>query len=114
MVTALVDKTRFNEKAMREALAKGFVLATDLADYLVKRGMSFRSAHAVVGRIVRHCLGAHRPIEELSLPELQRFCSTIERDVYDALKPKNCVEQRRTVGGTASVNVRRSLKKLGV
>lgn len=114
MMRELFSGIKINREAMLAAVRNGFMNATDLADYLVNRGMSFRSAHAVVGRIVRHCLSEHRLIEELSLPEFKRFCPAIGSDVYEALKPENCVQRRRVVGGTASANVRRSLKKLGV
>jgi len=99
---------------MLSAVQDGYMNATDLADYLVCRGMSFRSAHGLVGKLVRYCLDSKRRIEQLSLKELQRFSPRIEKDVYNFLAPEAMIERRRAPGGTASTNVRRRLRELGV
>ncbi len=99
---------------MAAAAEQGFMNATDLADYLVGRGLSFRAAHDVVGRAVRHCIDAGCKLEELSLEDLQGHCPEIGVDVYKVLTLRAGVERRRAPGGTAPVNVRRQLKKLGV
>ncbi len=114
IMRGLVRKMKVRKEKMLAAAQDGFLNATDLADYLVKRGVSFRSAHALVGNLVRHCLNRGRKIEELSLGELKRFSSKIERDVYRYLAVESVVRRRRTAGGTAWVNVRRRLKELGV
>jgi argininosuccinate lyase len=110
----LIPALKVKEERMRAALRDGFLNATDLADYLVGRGLSFRSAHALAGRVVRYCLERGRRIEELLLTELRRFCPRIERDVYRYLTPEAVVARRRAAGGTAAANVRRRLKELGV
>ena len=113
MMGELIRETKVNKERMLAAAQEGFMNATDLADYLVRRGMSFRSAHGLVGKIVRYCLSSHRRIEELNLKELQRFYPKIEKDVYGYLSLEAVVERRRAPGGTASSNVRRRIKEMG-
>jgi argininosuccinate lyase len=97
---------------MLAAAQDGFMNATDLADYLVERGIPFRDAHAISGRIVRHCVAKDCRIEELSLKELKGFSKKIEKDVYDFLSTESVVNRRRAFGGTARGNVMRRLKEL--
>ena len=110
----LVGRIKVNKERMLAAAEGGYMNATDLADYLVRQGIPFRSAHGLVGRVVRYCLDTKRRIEQLSLKELKGFSPKIEKDVYDYLAPQAMVERRRATGGTASSNVRRRLKELGV
>lgn len=110
----LVRQIKVNKGRMLAAAQDGFMNATDLADYLVGRGLSFRSAHSVAGKVVRFCLDGHRKIEELTLRELKRFSPKVDRDVYRYLTAEAAVQRRRVMGGTASANVRRRLKELGV
>lgn len=105
---------KIKNERMAAAAADGFMNATDLADYLVARGVPFRSAHEVVGRIVRSCIDRGFKIEELPLGELKRFSPKIEKDVYAYLSAEAGVGRRRSEGGTAPVNVKRRLKELGV
>jgi argininosuccinate lyase len=114
MMRELVRQMKVRKKRMLAAAGEGFMNATDLADYLVERGVSFRSAHALVGNLVRYCLRQGRKIEELSVRELKRFSPKIESDVYGHLTAEAAVQKRRAVGGTALVNVRRRLKQIGV
>jgi argininosuccinate lyase len=95
------------------AARDGFMNATDLADYLVERGVAFRDAHAVAGRIVGHCTRKNCRIEELSLPELKKFSTKIEKDIYPFLSAASVVDRRRAFGGTSRANVLRRLKELG-
>ena len=97
---------------MLTAARDGFMNATDLADYLVGRGIPFRDAHAISGRIVRHCVAKGCRIEELSLKELKGFSKRIEKDVYDFLSTESVVNRRRAFGGTARSSVMRRLKEL--
>lgn len=114
MMRELIRKIKVKKDRMLAAAQDGFMNATDLADYLVSRGLSFRSAHALVGRVVRFCLDRHRRIEELSLNELKRFSPKIDKDVYVYLTAEAAVQRRRATGGTALANVRRRLRELGV
>ncbi len=114
MARDLFNGLKVHGERMAAAAEDGFMNATDLADYLVGRGLSFRAAHDVVGQAVRNCIDTKRRLEELSLEELQGYCPDIGADVYKILTLRAGVERRRAPGGTASVNVRRRLKKLGV
>lgn len=113
MMAELVKETKVKKEEMLAAAQDGFLNATDLADYLVRRGMSFRAAHETVGKIVHHCLSTHQRIEDLSLEELRRYYPKIDKDVYRCLSVDAVVERRRTPGGTASSAVRRRLKEIG-
>lgn len=115
MMRELVREMKVKKERMLAAAQDGFMNATDLADYLVTRGLSFRSAHHLTGRVVRYCAGRRRRrIEDLSLEELKRFSPKIGKDVYGYLTPEAAVERRRVPGGTAPANVRRRLKEMGV
>ncbi len=103
---------RFETARMR-AVAGGFALATDLADYLVGRGMAFREAHEVVGAIVREAVAASRSLEDLSAEDLRRHSSTFGDDAIAILRPENSVARRTIEGGPAPSTVRRRLKDLG-
>jgi argininosuccinate lyase len=86
---------------MRTAAAEGFGTATDMADYLATKGVPFRQAHEVVGRIVRYCLEQQRALEELSLDELHTFSALFDSDVYQAIALDAAVDRRQVRGGPA-------------
>ena len=96
---------------MYQAAKRGFATATDLADYLVRKGMAFRDAHEVVGQAVRLGLNSERDLSELSLAELQGFAETIEADVFDILKLEGSVAARKHIGGTAPDTVRKAISE---
>jgi argininosuccinate lyase len=96
---------------MLAALREGFATATDLADYLVRRGMAFRDAHEVVARAVRAAETAGKDLADLSLAELRAFSPLIEQDVHDALTAEGSVASRRHVGGTAPDAVRAAIER---
>ncbi|MDC9728437.1 MAG: argininosuccinate lyase [Methyloprofundus sp.] len=95
---------------MFDAAKKGFATATDLADYLVKKGMAFRDAHEVVGLAVKLGLDSKRDLSELSLSELQGFSEMITDDVFDVLSLEGSVAARQHIGGTAPDTVRSAIK----
>ncbi|MDD3651582.1 argininosuccinate lyase [Immundisolibacter sp.] len=95
-----------NAARMREAARAGFATATDLADYLVRRGLPFRDAHEVVGRAVREGVASGRDLAEFSLDELRAFCPLIEADVFAVLTLEGSVAARDHLGGTAPSQVR--------
>lgn len=111
VLVAMLPQTRFNAEKMRLALAEGFVLATDLADYLVTRGISFREAHHIVGQVVAFCHEKYKKLEELSLEELQVFSQKIEAGVFDWLNYESSINRRSAFGGTAFKNVVKELKR---
>jgi argininosuccinate lyase len=95
---------------MREAAAGAFLNATDAADYLAAKGLPFREAHAVVGRLVRHCQDRGCAVEDLALEELRSFSPLFAKDVFDHLALEACVARRASPGGTAPAAVRRALQ----
>lgn len=114
MARDIVRGMKVNRSRMLGAARDGFMNATDLADYLVRRGVPFRAAHGVAGNIVRHCIERGRRIEELPLSELKGFSAKFEKDVHRYLSADSMVHRRRSLGGTARSNVLRRLKELGV
>jgi argininosuccinate lyase len=95
---------------MYNAAKQGFATATDLADYLVRKGMAFRDAHEVVGLAVRLGVDTKRDLAEISLEELQQFSAEISIDVFDILKLEGSVASRKHIGGTAPDTVRAAIK----
>ena len=114
VLAAMLPKLRLNRARIGQAATAGYMLATELADYLSSRGVPFRDAHAVVGAIVRHCLAAKAPLESLSVDELRRFSPVFDVDVAQWLSAAAAVRRRRAPGGTAPDNVQRALRRLGV
>jgi argininosuccinate lyase len=106
MVAALVFRT----DRMRQAAAEDFATATDLADYLVRKGVPFREAHEIVGRVVRHALDTGKTLETLGLDELRRFSERFAADVQDAVTVEASLRARAVTGGTAPAAVRRALE----
>ena len=86
---------------MLEVTSRGQINATDLADYLVTKGVPFREAHGIVGAAVRHSIDTGRNLEDMTLEELRQFSDRIEQDVYDILPVVRCVERRNSYGGTS-------------
>jgi len=110
VMAELLKGVRFRPDRMRAAAAGQYLNATDAADYLAAQGLPFRTAHAVVGRLVRHCLDRGCPIEALPLEALRRFSPSFGRDVYEYLTLEACVARRASPGGTAPAAVRRALR----
>ena len=105
----LVPSIRVNRSAMLAAAQEGYLTATDLADYLVVKGVAFRDAHTIVGNIVKFAIRQSRELEQLELPELQQFHEGIEADVYDYLTLQGSVAARDHSGGTAPDQVRQAV-----
>ena len=100
------------QKSMENALKKGFITATDLADYLTRKGLSFREAHKVVGSIVAYAEQNSKRLEELSIDELKRFSEHITSDVIDILHYKKAIDSRKSYGGTAKDNVLKVIEEI--
>jgi argininosuccinate lyase len=105
----MLPRIQAKRENMYNAAKRGFATATDLADYLVRKGMPFRDAHEVVGQAVRLGLQTERDLSELSLAELQGFSGTITADVFDILKLEGSVAARNHIGGTAPAAVRQAI-----
>ena len=93
------------EKNMLDAAAKGFINATDVADYLTKKGTPFRTAYKISGTLVAYCIDNNTVLEKLSLDEFKNFSPDFEEDIYDAINLENCTFKRNSEGGTAVESV---------
>jgi argininosuccinate lyase len=100
---------KVNKDAMRQAVLEGFATATDLADYLVKKGLPFRDAHEVVALAVRHAEAKGCDLADLPLEELQKFSALVAADVYTVLTPEGSLASRRHTGGTAPEQVKKAI-----
>ena len=107
----LIAGIRVNAAAMRKAAEEGFSTATDLADYLVRKGLAFRDAHEAAARVVRFAEGSRRGLEQLTLAELRRFSPGIGKDVYRVLTLEGSVASRSHIGGTAPAQVRAAIRR---
>ena len=94
----MIRTMKFNEDVMEKSAAMGFTNATDAADYLVGKGVPFRDAHGIIGRLVLFCIEKNCSIDELSIAELKEISPIFEEDVYQAISLKTCVEKRLTIG----------------
>ncbi len=103
--TGLVPEIVVNKERMRSAAMKGFMTATDLADYLVRKNIAFRDAHAVVGQSVQYAIEAEKDLSELTLDELKQFSEVIEDDVFEFLSLEGSIAARAHQGGTAPEQV---------
>ncbi len=98
LFTDMIRTMRFNKDNMEKSAMRGFTNATDAADYLVVKGMPFRDAHSVIGRLVLYCIDKNCAIDELPINELKEFSELFDEDIYDAISLKTCVEKRLTIG----------------
>jgi argininosuccinate lyase len=109
-VTAgMVGTLRFNRERMAKAVRQDFSNATDLADYLAKKGMPFREAHEVVGKAVLYCIQQGKFLADCSMAEMKGFSDLLEDDVYVAIAPETCVNLRTSLGGTAPSEVQKQI-----
>lgn len=111
LFTGMIATIRFNKDVMEKSAMNGFTNATDAADYLVKKGMPFRDAHAVIGRLVLYCIENKKAIHELKLLELKSICDMFDMDVYDEISLETCVEKRITTGGPSRMAITNEIAK---
>jgi argininosuccinate lyase len=107
----MIAQMTVNADRMRTAAARGFSTATDVADYLVRKGLPFRQAHEVVGKTVRYCVESGKDIPELTLEEFRQFSKKIEADIFAAVTLEASVNARRATGGTARVAVEQEIAR---
>lgn len=98
LFNGMLETMKFNHPVMEQSAMNGFTNATDAADYLVGKGVPFRDAHGIIGRLVLYCLEKNTCIDKLSIQELQAISPVFEADIYDAVSLKTCVEKRLTIG----------------
>ena len=106
---AMLDTMTVRTDNMRKAAGRGFINATDCADYLTKKGMPFRDAYTVTGRLVADCTARGKTLEELTLEELREVSDLFGQDVYEALNLENCMALRNSFGGPARESVERQI-----
>lgn len=102
----MTDTMKANAENMKLAAKKGFINATDLADYLVKKGLPFRTAYKISGQLVALCIAEDKVLEDISLACYQSYSELFEEDVYEAIDLLNCVEKRISLGGTCVASVK--------
>ena len=107
----MLPKLKINHEAMRQAASTGYLNATDMADYLVARGMPFRQAHSCVGKAVVYALSKKMELHELTLEELKPFSSLFDKDIFDVLTTEEMINRRKSFGGTATENVLAAIKE---
>ena len=103
--TGMVSTMTANTDRMKKAAQTGFINATDLADYLAKKGLPFRSAYKISGSIVAHCIAEGTVVEDLPLKEYQKFSDLFDEDVYQEISLETCVRKRISEGGTSVASV---------
>ena len=107
----MLREIRFRQDKMKKALNEGFVLATDLADYLASKGVSFRQAHRIVGEMVRACQERECDLSDLTLEEMRAFDAHFTKDVFEWLDYQHALDRRASLGGTAQKNIKQEIKK---
>ncbi|AEM73289.1 Argininosuccinate lyase [Caldicellulosiruptor acetigenus 6A] len=112
IINEILKTLKINKENMVNSCKSGFINATDLADYLVTKGVAFRDAHFIVGNIVKHCIESGKTLDDLSLEEYKRFCEKIQEDVYQFIKIETCVNRRKSYGGTSLESVRKQIDNL--
>ena len=110
LFTGMIDTMKFRPDVMAKSAMMGFTNATDAADYLVKKGVPFRDAHGIIGKLVLYCIDKNCSIEDLSLEELKSISDVFEADIYDAITLKTCVEKRLTKGAPGPKQMEEVLK----
>jgi len=107
----MLPKIEIRKEAMRKAASSGYLNATEMADYLVKKGMPFRKAHKCAGEMVRYGISKEKELHEFSMNELKSFSKSVSDDIYDILSLEKAIERRISRGGTSGKNVRAAIKK---
>ena len=108
----MIDTMKVNKNNMRKGASGGFTNATDVADYLAKHNVPFRTAHSIVGEMVLYCIKENKAIEDLSLEEFKSFSPIFEEDIYKAIDLLTCVEERKVIGGPSSESIKIQINAL--
>ena len=111
LFTGMIKTMRFRKERMAKSAMNGFTNATDAADYLVGKGVPFRDAHGIIGRLVLYCIEKDTSIDALSLEELRSISDKFDEDIYDAISLKTCVEKRLTIGAPGEKMMKQVIEK---
>jgi argininosuccinate lyase len=112
VLTELMRRLKVNRDSLKQAVSGGGLLATEVADYLVSRGMPFREAHGVTGRVVRAALERGRDLTSFTLEELRQFSDRFEKGVFARLTVQAAIDRKSQIGGTARGQVEQRIKQL--
>jgi argininosuccinate lyase len=110
----MLTNIKIHKDRMYDACKQGFLNATDLADYLVSKGMAFRQAHSVAGQAVAHALGHRKELNDMTIEEFKTLSELIEKDVYGYLEIDKMIERRISYGGTSFNNVKKAIQNAKV
>ncbi len=111
LFTGMIKTMKFCKDRMAKSAMNGFTNATDAADYLVGKGVPFRDAHGIIGRLVLYCIEKNTSIDALSLEELRSISDKFDEDIYDAISLKTCVEKRLTIGAPGEKMMKQVIEK---
>lgn len=111
-IIPMIDTMKVLKENMRRAATKGFINATDCADYLVKKGMPFRKAYKIIGEIVSYCIENNKTLEEMTVEEYKKYDENFEKDVFGAISLENCVMNRNVIGGPAPIQVKKRIEEI--
>lgn len=111
LFTGMLDTMKFRKDIMEQSAKHGFTNATDVADYLVRKGIPFRDAHGITGRLVLDCLDRGCSLDDLPLDEFRRYSPVIDDDIYEAISMKTCVERRNTTGAPGPEAIRAEIER---
>ena len=111
LFTGMIQTMKFRKDRMAKSAMNGFTNATDAADYLVGKGVPFRDAHGIIGRLVLYCIEKDTSIDALSLEELRSIIDKFDEDIYDAISLKTCVEKRLTIGAPGEKMMKQVIEK---
>lgn len=111
LFTGMIQTMKFCKDRMAKSAMNGFTNATDAADYLVGKGVPFRDAHGIIGRLVLYCIEKDTSIDALSLEELRSISDKFDEDIYDAISLKTCVEKRLTIGAPGEKMMKQVIEK---
>lgn len=112
VITEMLPEIKFHKERMKEACQGGYITATDLAEYLVRKGVAFRIAHEITGKIVLYCIEKGKSLTELSIKELRKFSDKIDEDVYGILTPEGSIDVKISYGSTSKKSVKEQIKIL--
>ncbi|MCI8284174.1 MAG: argininosuccinate lyase [Firmicutes bacterium] len=107
----MLDTIKINSNVMEQAAKKGFMNATDAADYLVSKGVPFRECHAIIGELVLYCIDHNKAIEDLSLDQLRDFSLKFDSDIYERIDLRSCIKAKKSEGSTSFESVEKMLKE---
>lgn len=111
LFTGMIQTMKFRKERMAKSAMNGFTNATDAADYLVGKGVPFRDAHGIIGRLVLYCIEKDTSIDALSLEELRSISDKFDEDIYDAISLKTCVEKRLIIGAPGEKMMKQVIEK---